>query len=349
MNITFCDGMLLQVSLSDNTATMISKQEVGNEIMNFYNHFSLYKAFPDGQLLNLYPDSDSDSDADKATADKYAIKIINSYPLTKKFYSDSLDASLALYSKEDAIHRSVIFLCNCIQNTFSNLDAALSEHPDTGSSNSERFNKAIYMFTHEDLEDVKTVFKSNPYPATFVLLDSKIIQVYTVQSLVEYLSLDFFYTYFSSDSIKQIAVCPCCKKAFRMSQRNKLYCSKSCKDKSIKANNNRSPYYSKFRYLQQYHNRQLNELRSQKTDSSPQVQRLQGIYDTWNEWARSEYEQATHAYNLAQQKKFEFIINVSAYRQAQANNSFPDFETESDEEFGERLKAKWKELKRGVN
>jgi hypothetical protein len=49
-----------------------------------------------------------------------------------------------------------------------------------------------------------------------------------------------------------------------------------------------------------------------------------------------------------QQEKFKFFINVNTYRQAQANNSFPNFETESAEEFGERLKSKWKELKRGV-
>ena len=172
--------------------------------------------------------------------------------------------------------------------------------------------------------------------------------VYAVKNLYEYIALDFYHVYFSSDSIKQVAVCPCCKKAFRKSQQNKLYCSKSCKDKHIKANNKKSPYYSKYRYLQQYHNRQLNELRSQMTDSSPQVKKLQGIYNTWNEWAHSEYEQATKTYNLMQQEKFKFIINVNAYRQAQANNSFPDFETESTEEFGERLKAKWQELKRGA-
>ena len=31
-----------------------------------------------------------------------------------------------------------------------------------------------------------------------------------------------------------------------------------------------------------------------------------------------------------QQEKFKFFINVNAYRQAQANNSFPNFETESN-------------------
>ena len=80
------------------------------------------------------------------------------------------------------------------------------------------------------------------------------------------------------------------------------------------------------------------------TDSSPQVKKLQGIYNTWNEWAHSEYEQATKTYNLMQQEKFKFIINVNAYRQEQANKSIPEIETENTEEIGERQKAKKQEL-----
>ena len=84
------------------------------------------------------------------------------------------------------------------------------------------------------------------------------------------------------------------------------------------------------------------------TDSSPQVQKLQGVYDIWNEWARSEYEESTKIYHLKQEEQLKFILNVSTYRKAQADGTIPDFATESAEEFGERLKAKWKELKRGV-
>ena len=311
MNITFCDGMLLQVTLHDNKATVISKQEIGTETIDFYNYFAKYRLSPKEQLLTL-----------SNCPDKEAIEIISEEALT--------------------------YTCNLVQYAFSDLDAAFSERPGTDDTSTQRFDKTVYLFTHEELEDGQTVFKPNQFTTSFVLLDNKIVLVYTVKSLYEYLALDFYHIYFSSDSVKQVAVCPCCKRAFRMSQRNNLYCSKSCKDKHIKANNKKSPYYSKYRYLQQYHNRQLNELRSQMTDSSPQVQKLQGIYDTWNEWAHSEYEQATKTYNLIQQEKFKFFINVNAYRQAQANNSFPDFETESTEEFGERLKAKWQELKRGA-
>lgn len=56
-------------------------------------------------------------------------------------------------------------------------------------------------------------------------------------------------------------------------------------------------------------------------DSLPKIERLQNAYDTWNKWARTEYEQATRVYNFGQQK-----------------------EQESVENFGERLKRKWETL-----
>ena len=339
MNITFCDGMLLQVALHDNKATVISKQEIGTETINFYNYFAKYRLSPKEQLLTL-----------SNCPDKEAIEIISGQSLVKQFFLDYINGRTDIYpqSKQAATEEALTYTRNLVQHAFSDLDAAFSERPGADDTSTQRFDKTVYLFTHEELEDGQTVFKPNQFTTSFVSLNNRIVLVYAVKNLYEYIALDFYHVYFSSDSIKQVAVCPCCKKAFRKSQQNKLYCSKSCKDKHIKANNKKSPYYSKYRYLQQYHNRQLNELRSQMTDSSPQVKKLQGIYNTWNEWAHSEYEQATKTYNLMQQEKFKFIINVNAYRQAQANNSFPNFETESAEEFGERLKSKWKELKRGV-
>lgn len=78
--------------------------------------------------------------------------------------------------------------------------------------------------------------------------------------------------------------------------------------------------YSKYRYLQQYNNRQLNKLRKQMADSPQQTQKLQDAYNTWNEWARSEYER---------------VSNITYHEQQ-----------ESIEKFGECLKEKWKGLMR---
>lgn len=87
-----------------------------------------------------------------------------------------------------------------------------------------------------------------------------------------------------------------------------------------KENNKKDPYYSKYRYLQQYNNRQLNKLRKQMADSPQQTQKLQDAYNTWNEWARSEYER---------------VSNITYHEQQ-----------ESIEKFGECLKEKWKGLMR---
>lgn len=339
MNITFYNEMLLQVALHDNKATVISKQEIGTETINFYNYFAKYRLSPKEQLLKL-----------TTCPDKEAIEIISGQSLVNQFFLDYISSRTDIYpqSKQTATEEALTYTRNLVQYAFSDLDAAFSERPSADDTSTQRFDKTVYLFTHEELEDGQTVFKPTQFTTSFVLLDNKIVLVYMVKSLYEYLALDFYHIYFSSDSVKQVAVCPCCKRAFRMSQRNNLYCSKSCKDKHIKTINKKSPYYSKYRYLQQYHNRQLNELRSQKTDSSPQVQKLQGIYDTWNEWAHSEYEKSTKIYRLKQEEQQKFILNVRAYRKAQADGKFPDFETESAEEFGERLKAKWQELKRGV-
>ena len=198
---------------------------------------------------------------------------------------------------------------NLVQQAFSELDTIFSEYHDTNNTSA-----------HKEPDGSQITFIPKQVTTTFALLDNRVVQVYSVKDLYDYLSIDFYYANYASESAKRIAICPCCKKAFRLSQRNKVYCGKACKDKSILANNKKDPYYSKYRYLQQYHNRQLNKLRKQMADSPQQTQKLQDAYDAWNEWARSEYERGSNITNHEQQ--------------------------ESIEEFGERLKKKWKSLMR---
>ena len=83
MNITFCDGMLLQVTLHDNKATVISKQEIGTETIDFYNYFAKYRLSPKEQLLTL-----------SNCPDKEAIEIISGQSLVKQFFLDLHFSSL---------------------------------------------------------------------------------------------------------------------------------------------------------------------------------------------------------------------------------------------------------------
>lgn len=300
MNIAFCDGMLLQLDLSTSSPTIVSKQGIGTATIDFYNYFSRYRSSPKEEFLNLL-----------SRPDKEVLEIISEQSLANQFFLDyaSSRQGISVKNQQNATKEALTYTCNLIQSAFSDLNAAFSERSNVNKANTPQSN------------NLPNLFKVDKFAASFVLLDNKIVLVYTVNSLCEYLKLDFYHANLSPDSVKHVSICPYCGKAFRMSQRNNLYCSKACKDKSIKANNKKSPYYSKYRYLQQYHNRQLNRQRSQMADSLPKIERLQNAYDTWNKWARTEYEQATRVYNCEQQK-----------------------EQESVENFGERLKKKWKAL-----
>lgn len=300
MNIAFCDGMLLQLDLSTSSPTIVSKQGIGTATIDFYNYFSRYRSSPKEEFLNLL-----------SRPDKEVLEIISEQSLANQFFLDyaSSRQGISVKNQQNATKEALTYTCNLIQSAFSDLNAAFSERSNVNKANTPQSN------------NLPNLFKVDKFAASFVLLDNKIVLVYTVNSLCEYLKLDFYHANLSPDSVKHVSICPYCGKAFRMSQRNNLYCSKACKDKSIRANNKKSPYYSKYRYLQQYHNRQLNRQRSQMADSLPKIERLQNTYDTWNKWARTEYEQATRVYNCEQQK-----------------------EQESVENFGERLKKKWKAL-----
>lgn len=300
MNIAFCDGMLLQLDLSTSSPTIVSKQGIGTATIDFYNYFSRYRSSPKEEFLNLL-----------SRPDKKVLEIISEQSLANQFFLDyaSSHQGISVKNQQNATKEALTYTCNLIQSAFSDLNAAFSERSNVNKANTPQSN------------NLPNLFKVDKFAASFVLLDNKIVLVYTVNSLCEYLKLDFYHANLSPDSVKHVSICPYCGKAFRMSQRNNLYCSKACKDKSIRANNKKSPYYSKYRYLQQYHNRQLNRQRSQMADSLPKIERLQNAYDTWNKWARTEYEQATRVYNCEQQK-----------------------EQESVENFGERLKKKWKAL-----
>lgn len=300
MNIAFCDGMLLQLDLSTSSPTIVSKRGIGTATINFYNYFSRYRSSPKEESLNLL-----------SRPDKEVLETISEQSLANQFFLDyaSSRQGISVKNQQNATKEALTYTCNLIQSAFSDLNAAFSERSNVNKANTPQSN------------NLPNLFKVDKFAASFVLLDNKIVLVYTVNSLCEYLKLDFYHANLSPDSVKHVSICPYCGKAFRMSQRNNLYCSKACKDKSIRANNKKSPYYSKYRYLQQYHNRQLNRQRSQMADSLPKIERLQNAYDTWNKWARTEYEQATRVYNCEQQKEQEGVEN-----------------------FGERLKKKWKAL-----
>ena len=77
MNIAFYNGMLLQVTLHDSKATILSKRIVGADTIDFCNYFAKYRPSPEKTLLEL-----SNYPADEA------VKIISEQPLVNQFFSN---------------------------------------------------------------------------------------------------------------------------------------------------------------------------------------------------------------------------------------------------------------------
>lgn len=216
MNIAFCDGMLLQLDLSTSSPTIVSKQGIGTATIDFYNYFSRYRSSPKEEFLNLL-----------SRPDKEVLEIISEQSLANQFFLDyaSSRQGISVKNQQNATKEALTYTCNLIQSAFSDLNAAFSERSNVNKANTPQSN------------NLPNLFKVDKFAASFVLLDNKIVLVYTVNSLCEYLKLDFYHANLSPDSVKHVSICPYCGKAFRMSQRNNLYCSKACKDKSIRANN----------------------------------------------------------------------------------------------------------------
>ena len=148
--------------------------------------------------------------------DDEAVEIISGQPIVSEFYLDSISN---YQSGQAAAKEALTHTCNLIQQAFSDLDEAFSEH-----------NGTIITSAHREPNGGQAAFMPKQVTTTFALLDNQIVQVYTVKDLYEYLALDFYYANYPQKSVKHIAICPYCKKAFRKSQRNKVYCSKACKD-----------------------------------------------------------------------------------------------------------------------
>jgi len=219
VNITFCNGMLLQLDLSTSSPTIVSKQGIGTATIDFYNYFSCYRSSPKEEFLNLL-----------SRPDKEVLEIISEQSLANQFFLDYANSHQCISTKnqQDSTKEALTYTCNLIQSAFSDLNAVFSECSNVYKADMLQSDKALNLF------------KFDKFTASFVLLGNKIVLVYTVNSLYEYLELDFYHANLAPDSVKYVSICPCCGRAFRMSQRNNLYCSKACKDKSIRANNKKT-------------------------------------------------------------------------------------------------------------
>lgn len=337
MYISFLQDHLVILSIADNKAVKISEMPIGTSLIDFYNYYTKQRQIPKGQLLKIQGNNSSP---------KETLQIIKNFPLTSKFYNLAVEEEIIQaqegYIDESKVEsRALTYVCNHIQNAYIDLHMSLSSFPSAERNEIDRFNQTTFLFTHyEETVNGAAVFVPNHFSVSFTVMEEKVLQVYAVKTLYDFIALDFYYTFFSNEAIKKVGLCPNCGIAFRLGQKNKIYCSQKCKDEAIKAHNRKSPYYRKYRYLLQYYNRQLNSLRTQKSDSDSAVKQLQSAYSVWREWARNECEIATKEYEKQQSSKLQQII--------MGYESENKKDVESANAFGERLKTKWKQLVRDI-
>ena len=337
MFISFLKDQLVILSIADNKAVKISEMPIGTSLIDFYNYYTKQRQNPKGQVLKIVGNNSSP---------KEALQIIRNLPLTSKFYNlaveeEKIQAREGYIDKSEVESRALTYVCNHIQNAYVDLYLSLSSFPGPERNEADRFNQTTFLFTHdEETENGEAVFVPNHFSVSFTVIENKVVQVYAVKTLYDFIALDFYYTFFSNEEIKKVGICPNCGIAFRLGQKNKIYCSQKCKNEAIKAHNRKSPYYRKYQYLLQYYNKQLNRLRTQKSDSDSAVKQLQSTYDVWREWARNEYEIATKKYERQQSSKLQQII--MGYKPGNKIN------IESENDFCERLKTKWNQLVRNI-
>lgn len=310
MYITFHQGKLIRLKINGSKTTPLADQPAGQALIEFYNYFKKFEVLPQEQLLTIY---DADCAAEKTRLET----IIRKAPLVyEAFWKEKIAQMKREISTDDIEQYALQAVISNIQKAYSGL-AQCVPYANQGENLQDAF-----ILTEPDFYDPSGVgFTPIQYAMFFANYENQIVQIYDVQSVYEYICLDYYHTFFDP-AIKKVALCPHCGKMFRQTRKDQQYCSQRCKEKHINSRNNQNPYHAAYRYLQQYFNRQLNQLRDEKTDNHPDAIAMQQAYNEWQQWAR---RQVDCAENHPGEDK-------NAIRKA----------------FIQKLTAKWKDLTKGI-
>ena len=102
--------------------------------------------------------------------DKEVLEIISEQSLANQFFLDYANSHQCISTKnqQDSTKEALTYTCNLIQSAFSDLNAVFSECSNVNKADTLQSDKASNMF------------KFDKFAASFVLLDNKIVLVYTV-------------------------------------------------------------------------------------------------------------------------------------------------------------------------
>ncbi len=115
------------------------------------------------------------------------------------------------------------------------------------------------------------------------------IQVYDVYTLQEALVVELieYQKFVECSVLPPLKICPQCQTCFTSKRIDALFCSQNCVEKNFKKEKKKEIYYKKYRSLQQYYNKKMNQW-CQKNPPSAETYKKQ--YALWQALAKREYE-----------------------------------------------------------
>jgi len=310
MYITFYQGTLIHGKMHQSKIIPLAVQPVGQALIKFYNYFKKFEVLPQEQLLTIYA---ADCAAEKTRLETIIRK---APPVYAELLKEKISQMKQEINTDDIEQYALQAVISNIQKAYSGLAQCVPYANQRGGL------QDAFILTEPDFDDPSGVgFAPIQYEMFFANYENRIVQIYDVQSVYEYICLDYYHTFFDP-AIKKVALCPHCGKMFRQTRKDQQYCSQRCKEKHINIRNNQNPYYAAYRYLQQYFNRQLNQLRYEKPDNHPDLIAMQQAYNEWQKWARKQVERAN----------YQPEDDKTAIRKA----------------FIQKLTARWKSLTKGI-
>ncbi len=131
------------------------------------------------------------------------------------------------------------------------------------------------------------------------------VQIYDVNTLQEAITVELieYQKFVECAILPSLKICPQCHTCFTSKRFDALYCSQYCVEKNFKKQKKKDVYYKKYRSLQQYYNKRMNQW-SQKNPVSAEMYRKQ--YALWQSLSKREYEK------LADMEKQE-LPDVTAF------------------------------------
>jgi len=138
------------------------------------------------------------------------------------------------------------------------------------------------------------------------------IQVYDVNTLHQALIVELieYQKFVECSVLPPFKICPQCQTCFTSKRIDALFCSQNCVEKNFKKEKKKDVYYKKYRSLQQYYNKKMNQW-CQKNPLSAELYKKQ--YALWQTLSKREYEKLADLEKEEKPEVASFVKKLKGY------------------------------------